>query len=68
MVQFFKTLWDEVDLQFQGFERAEKIEIFSSILQASVSLGSTLGSTDEEREERIEELLKLAEDKNKTRD
>jgi transcription initiation factor TFIIIB Brf1 subunit/transcription initiation factor TFIIB len=52
MVQFFKTLWDEVDLQFQGFEREEKIQIFSSILRAG-----------EDRHSRIEELLRLAGEK-----
>jgi hypothetical protein len=63
MVQFFKVLWDEVDLQFQGFEREEKIQIFSSILRAAVSLGGAMGVAGEDRHSRIEELLRLAGEK-----
>ncbi len=62
MVQFFKTLWDEIDAQFQGFEREEKIQIFSSVLQASMMYGA---KTDEESDSRIEELLRMAEDTEK---
>ena len=28
MVEMFKMLWDEVDTQFEGFERGEKLQVF----------------------------------------
>ncbi len=37
MVRFFKTLWDEIDAQFQSFEKQEKIQVFSSIIQATIA-------------------------------
>jgi hypothetical protein len=56
MVEMFKTLWDEVDAQFEGFERGEKLQVFSYILQTMASSTMDEGMPLEE----LMEAVKLA--------
>ncbi len=56
MVEMFKILWDEVDTQFEGFGRGEKLQVFSYILQAMASSTLDEGMPLEE----LMEAVKLA--------
>lgn len=53
MVGMFKMLWDEVDTQFEGFERGEKMQVFSYILQ-------TMASSTLDEGMPLEELMEAA--------